>query len=114
MREQGEIVLIPVPFTDLSSQKQRPVIIISNDTYNRTREDVVDVAMTSNPTVAPFSFKIETSDLVDGKLNRPGTVRVDKVYTLAKAIIVKRFGMVSPQIVDRIRKLLAELTEQRP
>lgn len=28
--KQGDIVLVPVPFTDLSSQKRRPVIIISN------------------------------------------------------------------------------------
>ena len=28
MPEQGDIVLIPIPFTDLSSQKRRPVIII--------------------------------------------------------------------------------------
>jgi len=33
MPEQGDIVLIPIPFTDLSSQKRRPVIVISNDTY---------------------------------------------------------------------------------
>ena len=31
MPHQGDIVLIPVPFTDLSSQKRRPVIVISND-----------------------------------------------------------------------------------
>jgi len=29
MREQGSIILIPVPFTDLSSTKRRPVIVIS-------------------------------------------------------------------------------------
>jgi len=34
MPDQGEIVLIPIPFTDLSSQKRRPVIVISNNAYN--------------------------------------------------------------------------------
>jgi mRNA interferase MazF len=49
MPNQGDIVLIPIPFTDLSSQKRRPVIVISNDSYNQTTRDVVVVAMTSNP-----------------------------------------------------------------
>ena len=49
MLRQGAIVLIPIPFTDLSSQRRRPVIVISNDTYNRRTEDIVVVAMTSNP-----------------------------------------------------------------
>lgn len=50
--EWGDIVLIPVPFTDLSSRKRRPVIVISNDDYNGRTRDVVVVAMTSNPNSA--------------------------------------------------------------
>lgn len=114
MPEQGDIVLIPVPFTDLSSQKRRPVIVISNNAHNRGGADIVVVAMTSHPAVAPFSFRISSADLVQGMLNRPGTVRADKIYTLAKAIVVKRFGKVSPQIVGRIRQLLDEMTLPSP
>jgi mRNA interferase MazF len=110
MPEQGDIVLIPVPFTDLSSQKRRPVIVISNDFYNRDAPDVVVVAMTSRATYSPFSFEISSTDLSDGALNRPGTVRVDKLYTLAKNIVAKRFGKVSPEIIQRIRALLDTLT----
>ena len=47
MPEQGDILLIPIPFTDLSSQKRRPVIVISNGAYNRSTADIVVVAMTS-------------------------------------------------------------------
>ena len=31
MYKQGEILLIPIPFSDLSSNKKRPVLVISND-----------------------------------------------------------------------------------
>jgi mRNA interferase MazF len=110
MPEQGDIVLIPVPFTDLSSHKRRPVIIISNDAYIRSGADVVVVAMTSRGSVAPYSFQITSADLADGTLNRPGNVRVDKIYTLAKTIIVKKFGKVSASVMDRIRQLLKDLT----
>ena len=100
--DQGEIVLIPVPFTDLSSQKRRPVIVISSDAYNQRSLDIIVVAMTSNPAVAPFSFQFTAADLIEGALNRPGMVRVDKIYTLAQSIVVKKFAKVSPEIIGRI------------
>jgi mRNA interferase MazF len=82
MPEQGDIVLIPIPFTDLSSQKRRPVIVVSNNKYNQKTTDLVVVAMTSNPTNVAHSFAIGNSDLEKGSLNRPGKVRADKIYTL--------------------------------
>ena len=114
MPEQGDIVLIPVPFTDLTSRKKRPTIVISNNACNRGGLDIIVVAMTSNPAVVPFSFRITSADLVEGKLNRPGTVRVDKVYTLAKWIIVRKFGKVAPYVVDRIRGMFETLTAPTP
>lgn len=53
--QQGEILLIPIPFSDLSSQKQRPVIVISNNEYNQKTRDIIVVAMTSNPVAADYS-----------------------------------------------------------
>jgi mRNA interferase MazF len=110
MPEQGDIVLIPVPFSDLSSQKKRPVIVVSNNSYNLGGLDIIVAAMTSSAAVAPYGFQITSGDLVQGTLNRPGTVLADKIYTLARAIIVKPFGKVSPHVIDRIRQLLDALT----
>jgi mRNA interferase MazF len=110
MPEQGEIVLIPVPFIDLSSQKRRPVIVVSNNAYNRRTFGILVVAMTSNPDPVDYSFSITSSDLERGTLNRPGKVRVDKLYTLSQSIVVKRFGRVNARVLDRIRILLQELS----
>lgn len=114
MLEQGELVLIPVPFTDLTASRRRPVIVLSKDDYHRTTPDMVVVAMTSNLTVTPFSFVITSADLAAGSLNHPGRVRVDKIYTLAQNIIVKRFGRVNDATLDRIRQILRDLVAAPP
>lgn len=110
MPKQGDIVLIPIPFTDLSSQKRRPVIIISNDDYNQHAPDVLVVAMTSTPPLNNYSFTITSENLVQGQLNRPGTVRVDKMYTLEQTLIVKTFGRVDAGTLHDIRTILLSLT----
>jgi mRNA interferase MazF len=66
MPEQGDIVLVPVPFTDLSSQKRRPVIVKSNDAYHRTAADFVVVAMTSSTFSTAYSFQVRSNDLIEG------------------------------------------------
>jgi mRNA interferase MazF len=114
MPAQGDIVLVPVPFTDLSAQKRRPVVVVSNNDYHRTTADFVAVALTSSPQPTPYGFLITTADLSAGVLKRPSQVRADKVYTLAQAIIVQRFGRVGDPVLDRIRLLLQTLVAPTP
>lgn len=109
MLRHGDIVLIPVPFTDLSSQKRRPVVIISNDVYQQQTQDIVVVAMTSNIRPTEYGFVITTEDLVEGILNRPSQIRVDKIYALAQSIVVKTFGRVSDKTILRIHHNLQNL-----
>jgi mRNA interferase MazF len=43
----GEVVLVPFPFTDQSGTKKRPAAIVSSNTYNARRRDIVIMAITS-------------------------------------------------------------------
>jgi mRNA interferase MazF len=113
MPKQGDVVLIPVPFTDLTTHKRRPVIVISNDDYNDRTADIVVVALTSNPTPTDYSFTIDSSDLARGELNRPGKVRVDKIYTLSQSIVTRTFGQVNPGVLGQIRDTLQALIAAR-
>ncbi len=88
--------------------------MISNNDYNDKTADIVVVAMTSNPQTVDYSFTITSSDLEQGQLNRPGKVRVDKIYTLSQSIVVKVFGRVNSKLLDQIRSKLQELTAKKP
>ena len=70
---------------------------------------MVVVAMTSNPADVPHSFMIAQADLESGKLNRPGKVRVDKIYTLSQSIVSAIFGRVNKAVLEQIRKMTADL-----
>lgn len=114
MPNQRDIVLVPIPFTDLTSQRRRPVVVISNNEHNRSTDDIVVVAMTSNLNPADYSFIITSADMAFGALQQPSRVRGDKIYTLAQSIVVKRFGQVNEATFDRIRQLLSELVAKKP
>jgi mRNA interferase MazF len=45
--EFGDVVLVPFPFTDQTTAKQRPAVIVSSLAYNQAKPDVVVMAITS-------------------------------------------------------------------
>jgi hypothetical protein len=43
----GDILLVPFPFTDASTTKKRPAVVVSSATYNAQRPDLVLMPITS-------------------------------------------------------------------
>jgi mRNA interferase MazF len=100
MYKRGGIVLIPVPFSDLSSVKRRPVLVISNTSYNCTSSDIIVVAITSN--LQQNGIAIETKDLLAGELPKKSLIRCDKIYTLEQRIVIKQLGIVSESVLKNV------------
>lgn len=71
MHKQGGVVFIPVPFSDLTNRKQRLVLSISNNSYNKMTEDIVVVAITSQLKDLDYSVVIDSKDLNEGELVYP-------------------------------------------
>lgn len=109
MYKQGDILLIPIPFSDLTSNKKRPVLVLSNDDYNCKTEDIIVAAITSNLTTKDYTVMLSSSDLDEGTLKMDSCIRVDKIYTLSKSIVIGRFGAVKKYVIDAVREKLYEL-----
>jgi mRNA interferase MazF len=84
----GAIALARFPFTNLSGDKRRPVLIVSRDNDRRT--DVVVCFITSIPRSGPDMAAIEATTETGLKIR--STVRFDKLATLNKSVITGRLG----------------------
>ena len=111
MYKQREIVLVPFPYSDLSSAKRRPVLIISNDSYNSKFSDVVDCVITSNLYTDEFSVILDDADLDAGILPGKSVIKCHKLFTIEQSQILKRFSVVSEKKFEEVRKIINELIQ---
>jgi len=107
---QRDIALVPVPFTDLSANKRRPVAVLSTTSHNRKSEEEVVAAVASNTAAPGRPVAISSSDLAEGTLRPDSVVRADKLHTLSQRIVVRRYGRLTEsafqQVLGRLDQLL--------
>lgn len=91
---QGDVVLVPFPFTDLTTTKQRPAVVVSADWFNRLRSDCVIVAITSQipPQLDRDHFSLSPSDLASSGLPKSSVVKMGKLLTIDQNLIRKPLG----------------------
>lgn len=82
----GDIVLIPFPYSDLSSHKRRPVLVLTSPDRHG---DFIAMAITSVAQAEP-AVALKDSDLATGKLPKQSWIRIDKIFTLSEQSIAKR------------------------
>jgi len=106
---RGDIVLVPFPFTDLTGQKRRPALVVSPDGFDP--EDLVLCAITSRlpGRPLPWDVSLRPQDLVDGALPRPSVIKVGKLFTMHRMLIVGRFGNIRPQKLVEVLRVLQRL-----
>lgn len=112
MYKQGDILLIPIPFSDLTSSKKRPVLVLSNYQYNCKTEDIVVAAITSNLESKEYSIQFTNNDLMEGMLKVTSCIRTDKIYTLSKYIVIKKFGCVNKDIINKVKLKINDLLKE--
>lgn len=89
-----DIVLVRFPFTDLSTAKKRPVLIVSPDTYNRSGQDLVVVFITSRTDVNARYGDHPIQSWKQSGLPKPSLLRM-KFATIDGAIVEKKTGRLA-------------------
>jgi mRNA interferase MazF len=100
MYKRGAVVLTPFPFSDLSGDKVRPAIIISDGRFG---EDVVTVFVTTK-TNKGATNTVTLSPSKDNGIRVVSKVVCSKIATLDKKIIYGELGHLSQKDMALITK----------
>lgn len=100
--EQGDIVKVPFPFSDLSSIRKRPVLIISKNEDNKVVDDLITCGITSNLKNTKYSVEIDNEDLEKGKIPVKSRIKIDKLFTVKKSIIEKKIAKINQETLEKV------------
>ena len=103
--KQGDVVLIPFPFTDFSTLKQRPAVIISSDAFNRSHSDAIIMAITSHLPAKSSKEDIilDNSAQKSAGLPKVSLIKVGKIVTIDQRLIRRKLGHLPAYILKIIR-----------
>lgn len=108
MHSRGTIILVPFPFTDLSAQRIRPALIVSNN--EKRGDDIIVVFISSvlsqTPRTSDVGILASSPSFSETGLKVSSVVRCDKIATLDKRIVLGELGVLSKTPQHEVDKRL--------
>ncbi|MGB0384074.1 MAG: type II toxin-antitoxin system PemK/MazF family toxin [Ardenticatenaceae bacterium] len=106
--KQGDILLVPFPFTHHRTTKQRPAVVLSSETYNRAHPDIILAPITSRMGGVP-----DMVPLVEWKsagLLRPSMVK-PILSSFDVSLVRRQLGSLSASDLDQVRALFSRILD---
>lgn len=105
---KGDIVIIPVPFTNNKGNKLRPAVVISNQLVHQTG-DVMIVQITSQLKHDKLSITLTNEDVTEA-LPVQSYIRVHKIFVLEQNLIKGKVSSLKTvkynELIQRISQII--------
>ena len=99
----GDVVLLKFPFTDGQQFKKRPALVLL-DTQDG---DIIVCRITSK--LHHTAFDVVIQEWQTAGLRLPSVVRIHKIATLEKNMVLAKLGMINEQDKESIRQVVKRL-----
>ena len=104
----GDVILVPFPFTDQSTTKQRPAVVISSSSYNTERPDLILLAITSQVRASLAFGEALVADWQTAGLIKPSVFK-PLITTIEQALVIKRLGKLSTNDETVLRTMIEKI-----
>jgi len=103
-----DVVVVPFPFTDRSTTKRRPALILSDPRIFNQKVGQSVMAMITSAKNSDWPLDIEIKDLDSAGLPSASIVRM-KLFTLDQQLIIRKAGKLSPTDQSKVTEVLRRL-----
>ena len=104
---KGDVVVIPFPFSDLSSTKKRPALIVAV----LDGDDIILCQITSSR-IDKYSIKIENKDFKEGSLNVESNIRPNRLFTADKSLVVYKISKLKENKIQEVIKKIEQILRE--
>jgi mRNA interferase MazF len=108
--KKGDVILVPFPFSDQTTAKKRPAVIISSDAYNNTSQDLVIMAITGQTRSRLVIGEFLIEDWQGAGLLKSSAVK-SAISTIERRLVMKLLGNFSSRDLATLEKALKELLD---
>jgi len=106
--EAFDVVVVPFPFTDRTTTKRRPALVLSNaDCFNKRVGQSV-LAMITSASNSDWPLDVNIQNLDDAGLPSASVVRM-KLFTLDDKLVIRKAGMLAEQDRSAVSTTLRQL-----
>ena len=106
----GDVVLVPFPFSDLSTTKVRPAVVVSGSLYHTTELDLILAAITSKTATATGPLDYVLSEWQAANLRYPSALK-PVLFTPDPGRVLHRIGALTPSDLAEVDRRLRRALE---
>lgn len=104
----GDVILVPFPFTDQTTSKQRPAVVVSTTAYNNARPDIILMAITSQFRASAGVGEVWLSNWQAAGLLKPSAVK-PVIATLEQRLIIRQLGSLNDENIQALRAAIVDI-----
>ncbi|MBE9045613.1 type II toxin-antitoxin system PemK/MazF family toxin [Pleurocapsales cyanobacterium LEGE 10410] len=105
--DKGDIVLVRFPFSDLSQTKLRPALVLAvSKTIDEITLCFISSQNTKSLTYDEFVISISDSEFAQTGLKTDSKVRVTRIITLERKLILRRIGKLGKKQMQTLNETL--------
>ncbi|MGD1807212.1 type II toxin-antitoxin system PemK/MazF family toxin [Dapis sp. BLCC M126] len=107
----GDVILVPFPFTNQTTSKKRPAVVVSSDIYNSQYTDLIIMAITSQNKVISRVGEVIVTEWSNAGLVKPSIIK-PVIATIEKVLVIRKLGKLEDGDCQALKNAISEILDE--